>query len=74
MWFEIYFTVILNVTGISISLFTNLLSYVCCVQGSLHVVSAKFLQQTLDKKLMSNMRVRIGRQKMTEIVTLFLAV
>jgi len=74
MWFEIYFTVILNATGISISLCSNLLFYVCCVQGSLHVVSAKFLQQTLDKKLMSNMRVRIGRQKMTEIVTLFLAV
>lgn len=27
-------------------------------QGSLHQVSPKFLEQTLDKKLMSNMRVR----------------
>jgi len=27
------------------------------VQGSLHDVSPRFLQQTLDKKIMSNMRV-----------------
>ena len=27
--------------------------------GSLHLVSPKFLEQTLDKKLMSNMRVRL---------------
>ena len=26
--------------------------------GSLHLVSSKFLEQTMDKKLMSNMRVR----------------
>ena len=28
-----------------------------CFQGSLHQVSGRFLEQTLDKKLMSNMRV-----------------
>ena len=34
--------------------------------GSLHTVSAEFLQQTLDKKLMSNLRIKVGahqRQK-----------
>ena len=36
------------------------LQYLFCfvfIQGSLHGVSQRFLEQTLDKKLMSNMRV-----------------
>jgi len=32
----------------------------CVYQGSLHDVSPQFLQQTLDKKLMSNMRVSLA--------------
>jgi len=37
----------------------EMLKSVCC-QGSLHDVSPHFLQQTLDKKLMSNMRVSLA--------------
>ena len=36
-----------------------------CDQGSLHDVSQRFLQQTLDKKLMSNMRVSWIRYQST---------